>query len=182
MTKKKATTEKAAPKALSLFEIDDRLEEILLTHMDPSTGEIGEEAVAELEELEIKREDKLFGYVYIIKQYEGMVETADKEVARLKGRAKAFQNHIAWLRNRILEAVPAGTELQHGPRRIWYRRVTTVAWKDDVKTEDIPHVYCKHKKEEWTPQTGLVRDDLKANKPEAVAVAEVKRGWSLNYD
>ena len=185
MAAKKTTTKKKAegkPKGLTLYEIDDRIQEILECHLDTRTGEIGEEAIEELEALDMKRETKLFGYVAMIKQYEAMVGVAKTESDRLLGRSKAFKNYVAWLKARLVEAVPAGTEVKDGARRIWYRRVTTIEFKDDVKTEDIPHAYCKHTPEDWTPQTGLVRADLNAGKAEAVACAEVKRGWKLNID
>ena len=179
---KKATTKKAAPKGLTLYDIDDRLAEILETHMDPRTGEIGEEAVAELEELDMKREDKLIGYVYVIKNHEAMADAANTEIERLKGRAKAITNYIGFLTARIKEAVPVGTEISSGTRRIWYRRTTATKFKDDVAIEDIPHAYCKHKPEEWTPMVGLARDGLAAKEPEAIACAETVRGWSLQID
>ncbi len=177
MTKSAAKAE--APKKPTLYDIDDRIAEILETHMDPRTGEISEEATVELEELDMKREEKLIGYVCIVKEMELLVAGAEEEVKRLKGRAKAIQNRANFLITKIKEAVPAGTEIAKGPRRIWYRRTTSTVFKDSVAIEDIPHDYCKHEPEEWTPQVSKVRGDLKAGKPEAVAVAETKRGWNL---
>ncbi|KKM76623.1 hypothetical protein LCGC14_1378300 [marine sediment metagenome] len=177
-TAAKKTTPKPPPRAPTLYDIDDRIAEILEIYMDPRTGEIAEEATVELEELDMKREDKLIGYVHIIKEMELLVEGAETEIKRMKGRAKAIQNRANFLRVRILEAVPEGTEIKKGPRRIWYRRTTATVFT----TDEVPKAYCKHTPESWAPQVTLVREDLKAGKQEAVDCAETKRGWSLNLE
>jgi hypothetical protein len=177
MTNAETNTNAELTKRPSLYDIDDRIAEILETHMDPRTGEISEEATVELEELDMKREDKLIGYAHIIKEMELLVEGGEKEIERMKGRTKAIQNRADFLRGRIKEAVPEGTEIKKGPRRIWYRRSSTIIFT--VPLEEVPPKYCKKIPAEMRPMVSLVRDDLKAERPIAVVCAESQRGWIL---
>ncbi|KKM74272.1 hypothetical protein LCGC14_1401950 [marine sediment metagenome] len=165
---------------LTLYEIDDRIREIIETHVDMKTGEISEEGLAELDALDIKREAKLFGYAHYVKEQEGLVEAVEKEMARLGGRQKAILNHILFLKNKIGEAVEKGTEMVEGTRRIGWRRSTRTEFT--VPEDEIPKRYKKHKPATDTAQVSLVKDDLAAGKPAAVKCAKSTRHWKLFID
>ena len=143
---------------------------------------VGEEALVELEALDMKREDKLLAYAAVVKELNILAAGAKAEAAKLTQRAKSMETRVAWLSARLEESVPTNSEIANGPHRIWWRRTTSTVFT----TTEVPRLFCKHTPEKWEPQVSLAKKALTSpvaeEKAAAEKCAETKRGWKLQID
>lgn len=83
---------------LNLHEIDQALQAMLEAAVDTETGEIDEDLVAQLAELEMEREDKILNCVRYMNQQIEIAAAYKKNADRLAKRAKRCANQALFLK------------------------------------------------------------------------------------
>lgn len=86
---------------MNLYEIDNNIRE-LWDKIIQQDGELTEEDIQALENLEIARDKKLTGYGVIIKETTAEIGVVKAEIERLNKLAKSMQNKAEWLTNRLV--------------------------------------------------------------------------------
>lgn len=123
----------------SLFEINEQIEMLTESLVDEETGEINEEVMAELESLEMDRDDKIEGCGMMMKQLSAEVEAINEEIKALKARATAKANK----HDRIGEYVKAtlkGKPFERARVSMRFRKSERVEITDETL---VPDEWCK---------------------------------------
>lgn len=123
----------------SLFEINEQIEMLTDKLVDEETGEINEEVMAELEALEMDKNDKLEGCGLMMKQLSAEVSAINEEIKALKARATAKANR----HDRIGEYVKAtlkGKPFERARVSLSFRKSEKVEITDETL---VPDGYCK---------------------------------------
>ena len=120
----------------SLYEISAEIEAILAQHVDPETGEIGDEAIALLDGLELARDEKCLHLAAYSKGEKAEAEMVAREIERLQRRQAAHKNRAKRLESYIAEHLPAGTKLEDGRSAISWRKSEAVEIGDEQKVVD----------------------------------------------
>ena len=76
----------------TLWEINNQIELLTEQLVDEETGEINEEVMAQLVQLEIDRDEKIESCGIVMKQLASEVEAINAEIKSLKARAEAKAN------------------------------------------------------------------------------------------
>lgn len=118
---------------MKLYEIAQEIEEAILAHVDPETGEITDAGIAALEELEGKLEEKALHVAAYIKGERAEAEAIREEERRLAQRRKAIENRAARLEEYLRHHIAAGTKLHDSRVEIGWRRSA----KCEVLDEDL---------------------------------------------
>lgn len=90
---------------MRLFEIADTIERILLEGTDPETGEISEDCLAELAELEVDRSQKICDLVLYALGEEAESEAVRAQADRCTARARVHKRRADRLRKWLAESV-----------------------------------------------------------------------------
>ena len=93
--------------SMTLYEIHAEIEEVL-EQVDPETGEITEELSKQLDELNIKLEDKLVNCAAYVKALRYEEKALKEEASLLQQRAKTKANRIRSLMEYIADHFSAG--------------------------------------------------------------------------
>ena len=123
----------------SLFEINEQIEMLTERLVDEETGEINEEVMAELEALEMDKNDKLEGCGMMLKQLSAEVAAINEEIKALKARSKAKANK----HDRIAEYVKAtlkGKPFERARVSMSFRKSERVEIDDESL---VPDEWCK---------------------------------------
>ena len=123
----------------SLFEINEQIEMLTEKLIDEDTGEINEDVMAELEALEMDREDKIEGCGLMMKQLAAEVAAINEEIKALKARANAKANR----HDRIGEYVKAtlkGKPFERARVSMRFRKSVKVEITDETL---VPDEWCK---------------------------------------
>lgn len=113
---------------LTLYQIDEAIRILIEDGVDEETGEIGDETLKALEELEGARDDKLLAYAVVIKEKRALAAVYKAEEERLRAHRKALEKTVEELRDVLYNG------LKNGWRKL----------KDKAA-----HIY-------WTPKRALV--------------------------
>ena len=90
---------------MRLFEIADTIERLLIEGTDPETGEISEDCLAELGELELDRETKICDLVLYALGEEAESKAVREQADRLTARARVHQRRADRLRKWLAESI-----------------------------------------------------------------------------
>lgn len=140
----------------SLFEINEQIEMLTNKLVDEETGEINEEVMAELEALEMDREDKIEGCGLMMKQLAAEVDAINTEIKALKARATAKANK----HDRIGEYVKAtlkGKPFERARVSMRFRKSVKVEITDETL---VPDEWCKYETTR-TPMKTEIKKALK---------------------
>jgi len=118
---------------LRLFEIHEQIEHIINTGVDPDTGEIGEDALAALEGLELARADKALAIAAYLKGERCEADAVWEQGKRLQERADKHYKRADRLEELIRAYVPAGEKLRDERCEISWRKSTAV----EVSNENL---------------------------------------------
>ena len=93
---------------LSLWQMTAKIEQLINEGVDPETGEISEEVLAELEAMEISREEKAINWGLYIKGEIVEGEAVQKQADALSMRAKGHKARAERLRERLERLLEQG--------------------------------------------------------------------------
>ena len=89
----------------TLYQINNEIEEVisvLTDAMEAENTELVDLLQSELDSLYETQEQKLRGYVHVIKNAEATIAAMSKEATRLNKRVKSLKTLIEWLKNNLL--------------------------------------------------------------------------------
>ena len=142
---------------MTLYEINQNIEsalERMFTEVDEETGEVKDELVTELAELNIARDEKLEAIGCYIKNLQAEAAAILEESKQLKARFEQKAKRVEYLKNMLTEDL-----LEHGEMK---KEFTKVAYsfrksKQVVITDEdsIPPMYIKAKVEMVPDKTAI---------------------------
>lgn len=142
---------------MKLYEIDERLEALLLQATNRETGEIDEAVWPEIEALELAREKKLLDLACYqmgeLRESEAVKAQADA----LARRAKIHKNRAERLKQFLATQVPQGQKLRDPRAQIGWRKSTAVEVIDE---KTLPS--CFLRRPPPVPDKKLIGDTLKS--------------------
>lgn len=89
----------------SLYTIDNEIQNLLMSYIDESTGEIQESALSDLEFLQENRKEKLQNIILFFKNTENEEVIIDRELARLKSLKTRSQKKQEFLKKILQESM-----------------------------------------------------------------------------
>ena len=111
---------------LSLWQINDKIEQIIIEGTDHETGEISEEALAELEAMEITREEKAINWGLYIKGERAEGDAVQRQADALTARAKGHKARAERLRGQLERLLSVGETFRDARVIVKWRKSTAV--------------------------------------------------------
>lgn len=156
--------------ALSLYQLDDQLAEIEDALLDAG-GEIDDDLDAKLDELLDARDDKVDGYIAIIRTYEATATAFKEEEQRLAANRRAAENAAKRLKARLLDSMR-----QHGETEIKGRLGKAKVQRSGTRPvvvlcdlEDLPEDLVRRTA---APDLAAIKDALKEGTADMTQIAE----------
>lgn len=115
---------------MNLFEIKQEISNVYDNLIDIETGEINEEAVKQLENLTVQREEKIENTGLYIKDLKYKAEALKEEKRNIDRRIKVIQNTEEFLKRRLSDELK-GENFETPKTRISFRKSTSVKVDDD---------------------------------------------------
>lgn len=162
--------------SMTLFDIKGeffRLYELAVQNDDPECEEAFNNA---LDDLKTDLAGKSAGYVHVIKQLDMEADECDKVIEAFKAKKEARKNHIAKMKNALLDAMDAAqlTELKAGEYTL---KIAKNGGKQPLVIDStVPDNYMKIK---YEPDNDLIRTAIEEGKEINFAHLE-ERGRHLN--
>ena len=126
---------------MKLFEIDAQIEALLNASVDRETGEIDEAALAELEALEVARDEKALAVAAYAIGQQAESEAVRAQAKRLSERAAKHERHATRLVEYLQAHLPVGTKLRDERVEIGWRKSSAV--EIDVDVAELPPEVCR---------------------------------------
>ena len=128
---------------MNLYEINKSIEELTEKMVDPETGEINEEVMEQLEQLDIDLDEKLENYGLVMKQLMAEASALIDESKALKRRAEVKLNKYGRMETMVKMALN-GKPKEFKRVRFGFRPSKSV----EIVNEDlVPDEYCVYKTE-----------------------------------
>ena len=144
---------------MTLYEINEAIQEALEAAVDPETGEITDDALlAQYEQLQMDRDQKVENIGLFIKNLEADAAAIKAETKNLAARAKAAENKAEHLRS-YLQFCLDGEKFQSPRLAVSFRHSKKVE-VDPARLYEIPDDYLRYKEPE--PDKKAIGDALKA--------------------
>lgn len=143
---------------MRLFEIDDRIEAILAAGTDTETGEITDEALAALEELEEQKEQKVLACAAYLKGELAEAEAVKKVADGLLARSKIHTNRAERLRKYIEGHIGIGEKFRDARSEVTWRGASHV--EIGCAIAELPEEY-RRTKISIEPDKKAIRDAIK---------------------
>ena len=118
---------------MKLWEMDERLEAMIHEATDRETGEISEEALFEIEHLEMDREKKLLSLAGYIKGERAEAAAVATQAERLSDRAKSHNRRADRLQKYMERHLKRGEEMRDDRHWLHWRKSTAVEVLDEKK-------------------------------------------------
>ena len=132
---------------MTLYEINNAIQETLEQAVDPETGEIADEALLEAyDQLRMDRDEKVENIGCFIKNLEADAAAIKAEAKNLTARARAAENKAEHLRN-YLQFCLDGQKFQSPRLSVSFRHAKKVE-VDENRLYDIPEDYLRYKEPE----------------------------------
>ena len=122
----------------SLYEINKSIEELTEKMVDPETGEINEEVMAQLEQLDMDMDEKLENYGLVMKQLMAEASILIDESKALKRRAEVKLNKYGRM-EQLVKMVQNGKPKEYKRVKFGFRPSQSV---EVVNEELVPDEYC----------------------------------------
>jgi len=124
---------------MQLFQVLNAIEEILAKHVDQETGEIGDEALAQLGALEVARDDLALELAAYLKGELAEAEAVKAQADRLYDRHARHRARAARLEQFLAEkVVPVGAKLKDARSELTWRKSKAVEIvAEDELAEDL---------------------------------------------
>ena len=122
---------------MNLYEINRELEEIICLaneQAEESDGEISEGIGAELEGLEMAREDKVDNLCCVIKNLNAQAKAIREEEKNLASRRKVVENRATRAKEWLLMNVAEGEKVETPRSRVSWRKSTSVEYNGEAET------------------------------------------------
>lgn len=149
---------------MTLYEIDHGLAEAFEKAIDPETGEIINEAAwAELEALQMAREDKLENVALWVKDLNAEAAAIKAEEDALKRRRQSTEKKADSLKGYLASALGGSEKFKTSKVAISWRRSETAELLDGVDPVSLPLEYQRVKVSVEADKTKL-KEALKAGK------------------
>jgi molybdopterin biosynthesis enzyme len=159
---------------MQLYDLDARIRE-LLDSADTETGEIPEEALAEIEALEVKREERLLAMAAYVLELEAEADAVKAEADRLAHRARTTRNRAEWIEARIAASMTPGEKLADATVRLSWRRSEAVEVEPGA---ELPEDCVRVIPEQREPDKKALRDALHDGRE--VAGVKLATRWHLS--
>ena len=144
---------------MTLYEINNAIQDVLDYALDPETGEILDDAMmASYDQLRMDRDEKIENIGCFIKNLEADAKAIREEEKSLADRRRAAENKAEHLRN-YLQFCLAGQKFQSPRLAVSFRKSKKVVF-DEAHLYDVPDDYLRYKEPELDKK--LVADALKA--------------------
>ena len=143
----------------SLYDINREIEELTEQMVDPETGEINEEVMEQLEQLDMDMDEKLENYGLVMKQLMAEASALIDESKALKRRAEVKLNKYGRM-EQLVKMVLNGEPKEYKRVKFGFRPSKSV---EIVNEELVPDEYCVYKTEK-KPQKTEIKNLLNAGK------------------
>ena len=144
---------------MTLYEINNAIQDVLDYALDPETGEILDDALmASYDQLRMDRDEKIENIGCFIKNLEADAKAIREEEKSLADRRRAAENKAEHLRN-YLQFCLAGQKFQSPRLSVSFRKSKKVVF-DEAHLYDVPDDYLRYKEPELDKK--LVAEALKA--------------------
>ena len=140
---------------MRLFEIADEIEKILAIQVDQDTGEIGDEAIAALQALEMQRDEKMLAIAAYLKGERAEGDAVQDQAKQLSARARAHHARAARLEDLIAQTLVPGEKLSDARSALSWRRSEAVEILDEKM---LPSEFVRVKTE---PDKTAIKEALK---------------------
>lgn len=160
---------------MTLYEIDRAIQEALNSLVDEETGEVSEEGLQALEQLQVGLDQKLDNIGCLCKNLQAEAEALKAEEAVLKKRRESKEKKVDRLKEYMLSVMQNQGMVKHESVRVVasLRRSVAVCVEQE---SDIPAQYIKEKVERSIDKVGI-KQALKAG--EIVPGAHLEERESL---
>ena len=132
---------------MNLYEIDSAIEQAFSQAVDQETGEINEEYMKQLDELEMQRDQKIENIACFIKNLRADAAALKAEKDALQKRQKAAETKAESL-TRYLSSFLAGAKFSSPKASVTWRKTTRVEMDPGVSVYDIDTQYIRLKEPE----------------------------------
>lgn len=143
---------------MKLFEIPEAIEFVLAQEVDRETGEITNETLSKLEELDIALDQKALAVAAYLKGELAEGEAVQRQANILTQRAKVHNGRAKRLMGYLEHHLPDGRELRDSTSEIKWRKSTTVVIEDEAA---IPDNYLNIKVTQ-TPDKNFIKKQITA--------------------
>lgn len=158
----------------SLFEINSQIAELIERMIDEETGEINEDALEQLEQLQLDQDEKLEAYGMVILNLKAEAEALTEQGNRFKKRAEVKMNRM----NRMMELVSRtlkGEAKEYTNVSFGFRKSNSV---NVVNEELVPDELCSFKTKRVPSKTEIGKL-LKAGKEVPGCILEEKQNLQV---
>lgn len=132
---------------MNLYEIDNAIEQAFSQAVDQETGEINEEYMKQLDELEMQRDQKVENIACFIKNLRADAAALKAEKDALQKRQKAAEAKAESL-TRYLSSFLAGAKFNSPKASVTWRKTSRVEMDPGVSVYDIDTKYIRLKEPE----------------------------------
>lgn len=151
---------------MTLWEINEQIEELMVNLIDDETGEINEEIMEQLEQLSIDREEKIESCGIVMKSLRSEIEAINDEIKALKSRAEAKANRLDRLSEYVKRTLD-GKKFETSKVAFSFRKSQKVEITDEAL---IPDEWCNYE---------TTRKPVKSDIKKALKSGEVVPGCVL---
>lgn len=163
---------------MKLYEIADQVERLLAECVDPETGEITDEAAAELDQLEMARDEKALAVAAYLKGEECEAAAVKAEADRLAKRVRTHQNRARWLHDYLATYFPQDHKASNANTRLtWAGSPAAVVLDPDVEAHPEAKLCERFLRRTVVPNKIEIGNALKAG--ETVPGAKLVKRTSL---
>lgn len=105
---------------MNAFEIDARMRQALSNLFDEETGEINEEAEAELAELEIQREEKVDAWCFWLEEEDAEITALEQMIAKLDDKLASKKKRVQRSKEQLQNFLQ-GEKFKSATHTVYYR-------------------------------------------------------------
>lgn len=142
---------------MTLWEINEQIELLTSQLVDEETGEINEDIMEQLEQLDIDKHEKIENCGIVMKNLLAEVDAINEEIKTLKARASAKANHYDRLAEYVKRSLD-GERFETSKVVFSYRKSDKV---DVVNVDIVPEEFLKFETS-VTPMKSLIKKVLKS--------------------
>lgn len=164
-----------------IYEVNEKIADIMDKYLDPNTGEIALEASVEFEKLGIQREHKIEELALIVKENQLYADGLDAEIKRLQSRKRMAMNSINWLTEQVRKNVNEGEKFKTPKFEIKWTTSNALYYDDIIVNWEQVYKDKKFKKFvkktiSFAPDKNALKQAIKEKKavPESVVINTTK--------
>ena len=163
---------------MRIFEVNNEINRIFEEGVDPTTGVISDEALAELERLQITKEQKIENLLMAYKNEKAMADAIEAEIALLKTRLDTHTNKANGIKA-YAEYVLQGETFETAKVKVSYRNSESVEVPKNFDWESLKHRKFVIVKKTYAPDKAMLKKLLKEGKTFPFAELVQKRNIQI---